>query len=221
MYKLNPKKFLIKEPTIYDIRGNASFEKRDHLLKTVLYLQPKFTVRGGTSKTNPYKIHYDVVLAERRDELEKFKNSLLWSPRYTPWHFKFLFLYPAFFVGFLMFYIRYIAIPKRMLYLKKKYGIVSPELEEKGWLKDWEDEEDDEELDDPFKEIYTGWTLKEVEDFEKKAEKMKQKMGESDKPPTKTLDSLSAIRSFELHNKLQDKFEKIYNTKQKLGHEIP
>lgn len=219
MYKLNPKKFLIKEPTIYDIRGNATFEKRQQILNNQIYLKPNFAVKGGNSKTNPYKIHYDIALAERRNLLEKYKNSIIWSPRYTPWHFKYIFLYPAAFVAFLMFYIRYIAIPKRMLYLKTKYGLTSPELEEKGWLQDWEDEDEDFD-DDPFKEIYTKWTMKEVQEFEKSAEKLKRKFGENDKPPAKSLDSMSAMRSFELHNKIQDKLEELYQTKKKLGHEI-
>jgi hypothetical protein len=36
-----------------------------------------------------------------------------------------------------------------MVYLKKKYGYNFPDLEEKGWLKDWlEDEDDDNDNDD-------------------------------------------------------------------------
>ena len=63
-----------------------------------------------------------LVVAERRAQLEYYKESVLWSPKYTPFHFKFMFLYPFIFVMLLMAYIRYVAIPKRMIYLKKKYG---------------------------------------------------------------------------------------------------
>jgi hypothetical protein len=81
-------------------------------------VNPKVVVKGGTSKTNPYKVHYDLILSERREYHEYLKNSVLWSPRYTPRHFLLGFLFPAVLVAGLMCYIRYIAIPKRMVYLK-------------------------------------------------------------------------------------------------------
>ena len=102
----------------------------------------KFSVKGGTSLTNPYHEIQDVILAERLEIQEYYKKSVLWSPKYTPWHFKNFFLYPAFFVAFILFYIRYIAIPKKMIKLKQK-GYEFPELESKGWLEGWLDECDD------------------------------------------------------------------------------
>ena len=219
MLKLNPKKFLIREPTIYDIRGNASFEKRQEIMDRLLEFKPKFIVKGGNSKTNPYKIHYDIAMAERRETLEKYQNSILWSPRYTPWHFKYLFLYPVAFIAFFLFYLRNIALPRRLLYLKRRYGITSPELEEKGWLQDWEEEEELED-DDPFKELYTKWTMKDIQEFEKDAEKVMKKVNSLDKPDQKDPLSRSSVRSIELHEKIQGKLEQIYNQKKNLGHNV-
>ena len=219
MFKINPKKFLIREPTIYDIRGNASFERRQEILNNKLLIQPKFVVLGGNTKTNPYKIHYDVILAERKDQLMKYQNSILWSPRYTPWHFKYIFLYPAICVAFLMFYLRYIAMPRKLLLLKRKYGIMSPELEEKGWLDGWEDDDDIED-DDPLKESYMKWTLKDIQDYEKDAEKIIKTKGKEPTQAPKNMESMSAVRSINLHNKIQDKLDEIYTKKKGLGHEI-
>jgi len=53
----------------------------------------------------------------------KYDKSILWSPVYTPKHFKYMFLLPACCVLMLMLYIRYIAQPKILLKYKKKYGI--------------------------------------------------------------------------------------------------
>lgn len=219
MLKLNPKKFLIREPTIYDIRGNATFEKRQEILNNRLLIQPKFSIKGGNSQTNPYKIHFDIILAERREQIQNYQKSILWSPRYTPWHFKYIFLYPVFFIIFLMLYLRYIAMPRRLLFLKKKYGLTSPELEEKGWLVDWEEEEDLEE-DDPFKEIYTKWTWKEMQEFEKDADKIFKRKDENDNNMPRSRESKSVMRNENLHNKIQEKLEEIYLQKKTLGHKI-
>jgi hypothetical protein len=80
-------------------------------MQATLMHKKNLVIKGGNSVTNPYKIHYDVILAEKRAHMEKYKNSILWSPKYTPWHFKNMFLYPAIGVCFLMLYIRYVAIP--------------------------------------------------------------------------------------------------------------
>lgn len=69
MFKLNQKNFLIAKPTIYDIRANIPPEKRLDLLKRITHYNPKTVVKAGTTDTNPYKEHYDVVLADRREML--------------------------------------------------------------------------------------------------------------------------------------------------------
>ena len=219
MLKLNPKKFLIREPTIYDIRGSPSFERRQEIMNNLLEYYPRFIVKGGNSKTNPYKIHYDIAMAEQRELVEKYKNSILWSPRYTPWHFKYLFLYPAAFIAFFLFYLRNIALPRRLLYLKHKYGIISPELEEKGWLKDWEEEEEMED-DDPFKEMYTKWTMKDIQQFENDAEKVMKKGGFEKNPAQKDPVRRSSVRSMELHNNIQEKLDQLYLQKKGWGHKV-
>ena len=106
MFKLNPTKVLLKQPSIYDIPGSSKKGLREQILRNKMLMDKKFSVKGGTSITNPYKEYQDVILAERREVQEYYKNSVLWSQKYTPWHFKNFFLYPAIGVAFLMLYIR-------------------------------------------------------------------------------------------------------------------
>eukprot|EP01017_Pseudomicrothorax_dubius_P048307 TRINITY_DN8767_c0_g1_i1.p1 TRINITY_DN8767_c0_g1~~TRINITY_DN8767_c0_g1_i1.p1 ORF type:complete len:195 (-),score=47.81 TRINITY_DN8767_c0_g1_i1:139-723(-) len=174
-------------------------EERKLLLRKALMLRPKLKVVGGTTKTNPYKAQYDMIVAERRAELEYYKNSILWSPRYTPKQFKYLFFYPAIMVFLLMLYIRYVAVPKRMMELKNKYGYVFPELEAKGWLKGWMDDDDD--------EIYTDWTLKDVEAWEK--DKLDTNREQREK--------ISRVRSKNIHAQLEGKFAELYKLRKENG----
>ena len=69
MFKLNQKSFLIAKPTIYDLRANIPPEKRLELLKRITYYRPNVVIKAGTTDTNPYKEHYDVILADRREAL--------------------------------------------------------------------------------------------------------------------------------------------------------
>lgn len=64
----------------------------------------------------------------------------MFSPVYTPNHFKYMFLIPAFCVGLLIVYIHYIAQPKLMMKYKKKYGISLKQFEKNGRLDSWMDE---------------------------------------------------------------------------------
>lgn len=66
----------------------------------------------------------------------------MWSPHFTPKHFKYLFLVPAVLVTMLLLYIRYIANPKRMMEIKRRLGVRFKELEKRGWLNGWEDDDD-------------------------------------------------------------------------------
>ena len=52
-------------------------------------------------------------------------------------HFNYLFLLPSCLVIGLLLYLRYVALPKKMIRLKKK-GYEFPELEALGWLDGWE-----------------------------------------------------------------------------------
>ena len=87
---------------------------------------PQLKVKGGNSLTNPYKIPYELAVADRLDAMDKYKDSVLWSPRYTPKHFVFLFLYPMGFALILVWYIHYVQMPRRMVHLKRKKGYVFP-----------------------------------------------------------------------------------------------
>jgi hypothetical protein len=77
---------------------------------------------------------------------------VLWSPRFTPWHFKNIFLIPSFFVAVLIWYITYVAIPRRAMFLRDRYGFIFKDLEvslsffinlmkERGWFDGWLDED--------------------------------------------------------------------------------
>ena len=61
------------------------------ILDNALLKNPKMKVKGGTSLTNPYKVHYDMVIANKRLQVEILEKSKLWSPRFTPGTFKFQF----------------------------------------------------------------------------------------------------------------------------------
>lgn len=76
------------------------------------------------------------------NELTKYENSVLWSPRFTPRKFKMFFLIPAIGVGLLMAYIRYIQHPRLMMEKKKKYGFKFKTLEARNWLDGWMEKED-------------------------------------------------------------------------------
>lgn len=51
-----------------------------------------------------------------------------------------------------------------MVYLKQKYGLIFPDLEAKGWLKEWLPEKY-ENYDE--KEMYEDWTFRDIIAFEK------------------------------------------------------
>jgi hypothetical protein len=87
-----------------------------------------------------YAEAFELIVKEKEAELMKYEKSVLWSPVYTPKHFKYMFLLPAFFVALLILYIRYIAQPKLLLKYKKKYGISLKEFEKRGWMDSWMDE---------------------------------------------------------------------------------
>lgn len=92
-------------------------------------------------KSNPvYKPAYEIVKQERINELLKYENSFLWSPQFTPKIFVNLFVIPTILVIAFMCYLHYIAIPKKMMEHKLKYGIRYKEMEKMGFLDGWYDE---------------------------------------------------------------------------------
>jgi len=199
MFRNVPKGIQVKPRPKFDIPNYATFEQRQAILHKLIAFYPKTVIKGGNSKNNPYKVHYDLVIAERRATLEYYNNSVLWSPRYTPKHFKYLFLYPAICVAFLLLYLRYIQLPRRMLALRRRYGYKFPDLEAKGWLDGWIDDEIEEE-------VYTDWTLKDVENYEKLTDN-KVEGGER----------ASKIRAKNVHNNLQDKLNQIHKLRTESG----
>lgn len=200
MIKRNPKQILTKTASIFDRPGMATPEQRKAILVKQLTYYPKMTIKGGNSKNNPYKVIYEVIVAEKRAQLEYYNNSILWSPRYTPTRFKYLFLYPAIVVVGLLLYIRYIATPKRMLELRRKYGYKFPGLEERGWLDGWID-------DEMMEDSVTEWTLKDLEEFDNLT--VEEKL---DKPKQR----ISQARAKALHTNLQSKFQEIADRKAEL-----
>jgi len=200
MFKLAQKQLILKPPSIYQIPGFASFEQRQLILQRTLEKYPKMQIKGGTSINNPYKIHYEILIAEKKARLVYYENSVLWSPRYTPTHFKYLFLYPLICILAFFWYLRYIQLPRRMLYLRRKYGYKFPELEQKGWLDGWID-------DEIVEEMYGDWTLKDLENFDNLATDEKLNFKER----------ASKVRQKNLHSEIQSKLSQIHNIKKATG----
>jgi hypothetical protein len=176
------------------------FEQRRLILQRTLDVYPKLQIKGGTSKTNPYKVHFEIIIAEKKAALSYYENSILWSPRYTPTHFKYMFFYPLIAILTLLWYLRYVAWPKRMLYLRNKYGYKFPELEQKGWLDGWLD-------DEIIAEVYDDWTLKDIEAYDN--------LATGDKLTVKERNS--KIRQMNKHADTQGKLTQIYDLRKQAG----
>ena len=150
--------FRLKEISKYDIQPYVPTEKRKAIMEKAMARNPKLEIRGGTRLTNPYKDIYDMVLAEKLARVEVLKESRLWSPRFTPRTFRWLFLLPMGFAVSLVLYLHYVQLPKRMMYIKQKKGYFFRDLEARGWLKDWI-------IEDYKDEIYEDEILKEYEEI--------------------------------------------------------
>ena len=74
-------------------------------------------------KNKEYAEAFDLVLKDKEAEMMTYEKSYLFSPVFTPNHFKYMFLLPASLVLMLILYIRYIAQPRTLLKYRKKYGI--------------------------------------------------------------------------------------------------
>lgn len=150
--------FRLKEISKYDNKPFVTQETRKAIMDNALTFNPRLEMRGGTRHTNPYKPLYDLAIAEKLARVELLQESKLWSPRFTPAKFKYLWVLPLSLAMGLMVYLHYVQIPKRMLYLKNKSGFVFKDLEGKGFLKDWivNEYEDD---------IYETDVLKELEEL--------------------------------------------------------
>lgn len=110
----------IKKPSVYNLRKIRSVEDRKRTLETKMLSSRNLTIADNNQE---YSEAYELILKEKEAEMMKYEKSIWFSPVYTPKHFKFLFLLPAFFVALLMLYIRYIAQPRILMSYKKKYGI--------------------------------------------------------------------------------------------------
>lgn len=75
MFKVNSKKVLLKIPTIYDFQPTVSQEVRKSVIQYVLQRNPNLQIKGGNSLTNPYKVPYELVMAESREAMQVYKNS--------------------------------------------------------------------------------------------------------------------------------------------------
>lgn len=114
----------ITKPSVYYLRRSMPPETRVSILKEL----DSVTRNQLVTKSNPiYRPAYELIRQERVAEVRKYEDSFLWSPEFTPTHFK-IFLYPSIFVVFLIFYIHYVAVPKTMMEHKIKSGIRYPEM---------------------------------------------------------------------------------------------
>ncbi len=126
----------IKKPSLYNLRRIRSVEDRKKNLEYRMLTNQTLTVSQNNQE---YSEVFDLVLKDREAHMVKYEKSWMFSPVYTPNHFKYMFLLPACFVLMLMLYIRYIAQPRTLLKYKQKYGISLKEWEKRGWMDGWMD----------------------------------------------------------------------------------
>lgn len=141
MQRLIKNNFRLKKMTKYDVKAPLDPFRRKLILQKQLEHNPNILIKGGNSKTNPYKETYDLVIAEKKAMVDIYTKSKLWSPRFNPKRFRTTFVIPMGCCFLLILYLHYIQIPKRMLKYKREKGFYFPELEEKGWLDNWLEEE--------------------------------------------------------------------------------
>jgi hypothetical protein len=123
--------FVVRPQSKFDVIPFVLHD-RQAILDHALYCKPKLQIKGGTALSNPYKVHYDMAIAEKKLKLEIYTKSKLWAVRFTPATFKYLYCIPmAFGIG-LCVYLHYVQIPRRIMYWKRQEKFDFPELEAKG-----------------------------------------------------------------------------------------
>ena len=127
----------VRQPSVYNLRRIRSVEERKATLSNRMLASKHLTVSANNQE---YADAYELVVKEQEAHMMKYEKSVLWSPVFTPTHFRWMFVIPAIGVLLLMLYVRYIAQPKKMMEYKKKYGAKFKDLEARGWLESWMDE---------------------------------------------------------------------------------
>ena len=138
MFSLTPNEAVnTKRPNRYDLPFYSTEEERRKVLQKRIAANPAYVPKAGNRLINPYQDTYDMIKAESRAELEYYTKSRLWSPKYKPAHFKYMFLLPmGFILGFCV-YMQKIQMPKNMMKLKRKIGVRFLENEKKGTFRTW------------------------------------------------------------------------------------
>jgi hypothetical protein len=124
----------------FDLPFFSREKKREEILLTELSLNPHYVPKTGLSSINPYKSTFDMILAKNRVELEYYKNSVLWSAKFKPNHFIYLFVIPMAFGTIFTIYSLNYSMEKKMMKFKQK-GCIFPQSEKKGVFKIWTQEE--------------------------------------------------------------------------------
>ena len=200
--------FQLRPRSEYD-RVQFVLHDRKQILDHALMKNPKQKIKGGTALTNPYKQHFDMVIAEKRLHIELLEKSKLWSPRFTKNHFKFHFGIPVACGLLLVTYLHFIQIPRRMLYWKKREKFDFPQLEKRGFLQNWiEDEYADEFYPDEIQKEFGSF--KGEEDEISMDDMMKR---------TDVVEGLRDKRTAEHKDKLQGKLSQVYNRRKQLDKE--
>ena len=124
----------------YDLPYYYKPDEIKNVLQQKLDTNTVYAPTSGDSSINPYKDAYDMIKAENRVMAESFKKSILWSPKYKPTHFKWLFCIPMSFIFGFCVYIHKIQMPRNMMKMKKSLGCRFPENDAKGTFNSWEQE---------------------------------------------------------------------------------
>lgn len=162
-------------PQKYDLPVTGDLQETRYLLADRmargLYKRPV----SGTLDTNPFKTSWDLAKAEHMANMELYQKSKLWSPKFRPVHFTYLYALPIIATfGFCM-YIQYIQMPKNMMKLKEKYGGRFPKNEAQGTFRTWVQSE---YIDDIYGDIFQDYG--ESEFFPSKKSKPDTKVAEEE-----------------------------------------
>ena len=158
-----------KKKKEFDLPFHSTESKREEILKEKLISNQTYRPNTGTSLINTYKDTFDLIQAKNRVELEFYKNSKLWSPKFKPFHFKYIFFLPMAMGSLFAYYSLNYNMTKKMMTLKKRLGGFYPNYEAKKMFRLWTQEK---YVDEIYGDIFQK---KEMEVYEKRYQALETK----------------------------------------------